>query len=110
MESIIKQLAKWGVPHPRHEPELLISVPRRARLEVLAPEPKALTAKTPSMSLSMDGHYQRGNLVYVPTGQAGAITALFARIELQADVADRVALTAGYPAPRKGAGLPAQGS
>src|SRR3989454_10619842 len=110
MESIIKQLAKWGVPHPRHEPELLISVPRRARLEVLAPAPRALTAKTPSMSLSMDGHYQRGNLVYVPTGQAGAITAIFARIELQADVADRVALTEGYPSPGKVAALQDRGA
>jgi N-acetylated-alpha-linked acidic dipeptidase len=110
IEYIIKQLAKWGVPHTLHEPELLISVPRRARLEVLAPTPRALTAKTPSMSLSMDGRYQRGNLVYVPTGQAGAITAIFARVELQADVADRVALTEGYPSPGKVAALQERGA
>src|SRR3989441_891684 len=110
IEYIIKQLAKWGVPHTLHEPELLISGPRRARLEVLAPAPRALTAKTPSMSLSMDGHYQRGTLVYVPTGQAGAITAIFARIELQADVADRVALTEGYPSPGKVAALQERGA
>ncbi len=110
IDYIMKQLAKWGVPHTLHEPELLISLPRRARLEVLAPQPRALTAKTPSMSLSMDGHWQRGNLIYVPTGQAGAITAIFAKIELQADVADRVVLTEGYPSPGKVAALQDRGA
>jgi len=110
IEYIIKQLAKWGVPHTLHEPELLISVPRRARLEVLAPEPKALTAKTPSMSLSMDGHWQRGPLAYVPTGQAGAITAIFERAEISADVEGRVVLTEGYPSPGKVAALQERGA
>lgn len=110
VDLIIKQLAKWGVPHTLHEPELLISLPRRARLEVLAPESRALTAKTPSMSLSTDGHYKRGNLIYVPTGQAGAITAIFARVELAADVADRVVLTEGYPSPGKVAALQDRGA
>lgn len=110
IDYIIKQLSKWGVPHTLHEPELLISLPRRARLEVLAPEPRALVAKTPSMSLSMEGHWQRGNLVYVPTGQAGAITAIFARVELTADVTDRVALTEGYPSPGKVAALQERGA
>src|SRR5947209_828525 len=86
VDYIIKQLAKAGVPHALHEPELLISLPRRARLEVVAPDPRVLTAKTPSMSLSTDGRYKRGNLVYVPTGQAGAITAIFARVVLAAEI------------------------
>src|SRR5213594_2817656 len=110
VEYIIKQLAKAGVPHALHEPELLISLPRRARLEVVAPEPRVLTAKTPSMSLSTDGRYKRGNLVYVPTGQAGAITAIFARVELAADVAGRVVLTEGYPSPGKVAALQDRGA
>src|SRR5207247_5005061 len=62
VDYIIKQLAKPGVPHALHEPDLLISLPRRARLEVVAPEPRVLTAKTPSMSLSTDGRYKRGIL------------------------------------------------
>src|SRR5438034_5690526 len=110
VDYIIKQLAKAGVPHALHEPELLISLPRRARLEVVAPEPRVLTAKTPSMSLSTDGRYKRGNLVYVPTGQAGAITAIFARVELAADVAGRVVLTEGYPSPGKVAALQDRGA
>src|SRR5438093_630823 len=110
VDYIIKQLAKAGVPHALHEPELLISLPRRARLEVVAPAPRVLTAKTPSMSLSTDGRYKRGNLVYVPTGQAGAITAIFARVELAADVAGRVVLTEGYPSPGKVAALQDRGA
>src|SRR5438876_507764 len=110
VDYIIKQLAKAGVPHALHEPELLISLPRRARLEVVAPDPRVLTAKTPSMSLSTDGRYKRGNLVYVPTGQAGAITAIFARVELVADVAGRVVLTEGYPSPGKVAALQDRGA
>src|SRR2546428_4536021 len=95
----------WGGPPPLRDPELPLSVPRRARLEVLAPAPRALTAKTPFMSLSMDGHYQRGTLVYVPTGQAGGVAAIFSPIEFQAGLADRVALTPGYPSPRQRAGV-----
>src|SRR5437870_7100352 len=110
VDYIIKHLANAGVPHALHEPELLISLPRRARLEVVAPEPRVLTAKTPSMSLSTDGRYKRGNLVYVPTGQAGAITAIFARVELAADVAGRVVLTEGYPSPGKVAALQDRGA
>lgn len=110
IDQIAKQLAKWGVPHTLHEPELLISLPRRARLEVLAPERRALAAKTPSMSLSTDGRWQRGDLAYVPTGQAGGITAIFARVELAADVEDRVALTEGYPSPGKVAALMDRGA
>ncbi|HEX4841985.1 MAG TPA: peptidase M28, partial [bacterium] len=52
VDYIMKRLASWGVPHALHEPELLISLPRRARLEVLAPERRPLTAKTPAMSQS----------------------------------------------------------
>lgn len=110
IDQIAKQLAKWAVPHTLHEPELLISLPRRARLEVLAPERRALAAKTPSMSLSTDGRWQRGDLAYVPTGQAGGITAIFARVELAADVEDRVVLTEGYPSPGKVAALMDRGA
>ncbi|MGH2398941.1 MAG: M28 family peptidase, partial [bacterium] len=70
IDYIVRQLSRWGVPHTLHEPELLISLPKRARLEVLAPEKRTLTSKTPSMSLSTDGRWQRGPLMYVPTGHA----------------------------------------
>ncbi len=102
VEHIMRQLSRWGVPHTLHEPELLISLPGKARLEVLAPEARSLQAKTPSMSLSTNGRWQRGNLVYVPTGQARGIMAIFERTgEIAANVTGRVALTEGYPSPGK---------
>lgn len=110
VDYIMKRLATWGVPHTLHEPELLISLPRRARLEVLAPERRTLPAKTPAMALSTDGRWLRGNVVYVPTGQAEGITAIFARAEVTADVADRVALTEGYPSPGKVAAFQERGA
>src|SRR3972149_6295754 len=66
VDYIMKQLSKWGVPHTLHEPELWISLPKKARLEVATPEARALAAKTPSMSLSTNGKFQRGVVVYVP--------------------------------------------
>src|SRR5256885_232517 len=43
-------LVRLGVAHALQEAELLMRERRRARFEVVAPEPKALTAKTRSMS------------------------------------------------------------
>ena len=37
IDYIVKQLSKWGVPYTLHEPELLISIPKQAKLEVTAP-------------------------------------------------------------------------
>ncbi len=102
IDYITRQLSRWGVPHTLHEPTVLISLPRRARLGVIAPERRTLTAKTPSMSLSTDGRWQRGRLVYVPTGHAGGIRAILDGAgEVTAEVKDAVVLTEGYPSPGK---------
>lgn len=107
---IIKHLAKWGVPHTLHTPELLISLPRKARLDVLVPERRALTVKTPSMSTST-GRWQRGNLVYVPTGHSSSVLDIFqAPGDVTADVAGKVVLTEGYPMPGKVAAFQARGA
>ncbi|HXF82481.1 MAG TPA: M28 family metallopeptidase [bacterium] len=99
---IMKQLAKWGVPHTLYEPELLISIPKRATLEVLAPQRRNLTAKTPAMSLSTAGRSRRGMVVYVPPRPGGAIIGLFeGQGEIAQDVAGKIVLTDGYPSPAK---------
>ena len=111
IDYIVRQLSRWGVPHTLHEPELLISLPKRARLEVLTPEKRTLTSKTPSMSLSTDGRWQRGPLTYVPTGHAGGIMAIFEGVgEIKADVSGQVVLTEGYPSPGKVADLQDRGA
>ena len=102
VDYIMKQLSKWGVPHTLHEPELLISLPKKARLEVVAPEPRALVAKTPSMSLSTNGKFQRGPVVYVPASSGGAIIGLFEGLgDISQDVRGKIVLTEGYPSPGK---------
>jgi hypothetical protein len=102
VDYIAKQLAKWKVPHTLHEPELLISLPKKARLEVVSPEPRALAAKTPSMSGSTNGKFQRGAVVYVPAQSGGAIIGLFEGLgDIAQDVRGKIVLTEGYPSPGK---------
>jgi len=102
VEYIKRQLSRWGVPHTLHEPEVLISIPKKARLEVASPEKRSLAAKTPSMSLSTNGRWRRGGVVYVPPRPGGAIIGLFeAQGDIAQDVADKIVLTDGYPSPAK---------
>ncbi len=111
IDYIVRVLTRWGVPHTLHEPEVLISLPRRARLGVLEPERRTLNAKTPSMSLSTNGRWHRGNLIYVPTSQASGIMAIFEGIgEVAADVEGQVVLTEGYPSPGKVADFQERGA
>ncbi len=101
-EYLSKRLKKHGVPHTVHTPTLFISVPRKARLEVLTPQSRVLVAKTPSMSLSTGGRWKRGAMVYLPTGQMGEIRGLFEGLgEVTADLAGKIVLTEGYASPGK---------
>ncbi|MDQ7840506.1 MAG: M28 family peptidase [bacterium] len=97
-----RRLKKHGVPHTIHTPTLLISVPRRARLEILAPERRLLTAKTPSMSLSTGGRWKRGQVVYVSTQHMGDIRGLFEGVGREMpEIAGKIVLTEGYASPGK---------
>ncbi|MGQ0570804.1 MAG: M28 family peptidase [Armatimonadota bacterium] len=101
-DYLSKRLKKLGVPHTVHTPTLLISVPRKARLEVLTPERKLLTAKTPSMSVSTGGRWKRGEVVYVPGARVGDIRAIFEAVETSGgDLTGKIALTEGYASPGK---------
>ncbi|MDQ7839764.1 MAG: M28 family metallopeptidase [bacterium] len=101
-DYISKRLKKHCVPHTIHTPTLLISVPRRARLEILAPERRAVAAKTPSMSHSTGGRWKRGQVVYVPTHHMGHIRGLFEGVGRDMpEVAGKIVLTEGYASPGK---------
>src|SRR5436309_11995070 len=94
---------RMGVPHTVHEPLLYLSVPERASLEVLSPQPRTLRAKTPSFSISTDGTPVRGQVVYVPTVAGAPFTDTF-DAPLPASVGDvsgRIVLTEGFPSPQK---------
>ena len=101
-DYLSKRLKKCGVPHTVHTPTLFISVPRKARLEVIAPETKTLTAKTPAMSVSTGGRWMRGEVVYLQTAQMGEIRGLFEGIgEVTQDLSGKIVLTEGYASPGK---------
>jgi N-acetylated-alpha-linked acidic dipeptidase len=101
-DYLSRRLKAHGVPHTVHTPTLLISVPRKARLEVLTPERRVLTAKTPSMSLSTGGRWKRAEIVYLPTAQMGEIRGLFEGVGREATgIAGKFVLTEGYASPGK---------
>src|SRR5437660_8865713 len=60
---IAARLKSWGVPHTLHDPELFLSVPKAASLEITSgpllasiglrtPAPRTIRAKTPAFSAS----------------------------------------------------------
>jgi len=110
-DYLSKRLKKLGVPHTIHTPTLLISVPRKARMEVLSPERRLLTAKTPSMSHSTAGRWKSGEIVYASTGPITDIRQIFESAEkATADITGKIALTEGYPSPGKVAAFTKQGA
>ncbi len=101
-DYISRRLKKHRVPHTTYNPTLLISVPRRARLEVLAPERRTVAAKTPAMSLSTGGRWKRAQVVYVSTHHMGHIRGLFEGVGREMpEVAGKIVLTEGYASPGK---------
>jgi N-acetylated-alpha-linked acidic dipeptidase len=101
-DYLSKRLKKLGVPHTVHTPTLFISVPRKARLEVLTPERKLLTAKTPAMSLSTGGRWKRGEVFYLSTKQMGEIRGLFEGVGRDTTgIAGKIVITEGYASPGK---------
>jgi hypothetical protein len=110
-DYISARLKKLGVPHTVHSPTLLISVPRKARLEVLAPERRVLTAKTPSMSHSTNGRWKRGEVAYAPTSRVGDIRAIFEAVESgEGEIEGKIAFAEGYPSPGKVANFMKRGA
>lgn len=102
-EYIAERLDALGVRHEIHEPELFLSIPKRARLSVEADgETRELKAKTPSFSVSTGDDPIEGELVYVPTGQAKGVSDLFgATPEIPEGIEGKVVLTEGNPLPGK---------
>lgn len=63
---IVERLRALGIPHQVYEPELLLSIPLSARVEVASPHNLSLHAKTPAFSLSTGPQGLSGEVVYVP--------------------------------------------
>ena len=66
LEYLVERLERWGVPYRVLWPTCLVSQPVYATLRVVAPEERALRAKTLAFSPSTDGAELVGELVVVP--------------------------------------------
>ncbi len=109
---IASRLKALGVPHTLNEPELYLSVPKSATLEVRSPAPRTIRAKTPSFSASTGRKTVRGRVVYVPTGHAADTETLFdSHVEAgRKEIEGKIVLTDGMAMPKKVADLTALGA
>jgi N-acetylated-alpha-linked acidic dipeptidase len=111
IDYLTGKLDEYGVAYELHTPTLFVSWPLGATLRVLGDESFAVTAKTPSMSVSTDGVEREGELVYVPTGYARHVTSIFNVVEIaDVDLTGKVVITEGMPMPAKVADITAKGA
>ena len=94
---ITARLEALGVPHTVYEPDLFLSVPISASVEV---EDQRLRAKTPSMAVSTDEEGVTGEVVYVSSNRPGGLDTLFHFSNGdEVDVRGKIVLTDGYAFP-----------
>lgn len=98
-----ERLAALGIQHRVYEPELLISLPRGARLAVrTAGEDREIRAKTPSFSVATGDAPLVAEAVYISTGQAKGVSDLFgAEPDIPQGVEGKIVVTEGNPLPGK---------
>jgi hypothetical protein len=97
-EYITGKLAHWGVEHRVYRPVLLISLPRRAGLEV-GRQRRPIRAKTTSFSRPTGGWFE-AEAVFVPAPESGPPgSAWTPALEEAPDVAGKVAVVRGLANP-----------
>jgi hypothetical protein len=104
---ITQRLDAWGIPYTVHEPELLISLPRSARLTVDGVDYRA---KTPSMAGSTTDDGVTAPIVHEAAGYAATVNDIFAASHGDADVAGQLVVTEGFPMPGRINDLEARGA
>jgi N-acetylated-alpha-linked acidic dipeptidase len=107
VEKITARLDSWGVPYTVHEPELLISLPRRAALVVNGVE---VPAKTPAMAESTPEEGVTGAVIYEHSGHATSVNDLFNASHGDMDVDGKIVVTEGFPMPGRINDLEARGA
>jgi N-acetylated-alpha-linked acidic dipeptidase len=101
------KLDEWGVPYTLHRPELLISLPRGARMTI---GDRIHRAKTPSMSASTPAGGLSADLVYRPGAFGTSVSDLFDAVDIAGDVDGKLVLTEGLPMPAKVSDLERRGA
>ena len=95
-EYIAGRLREFGVPHQVYEPELFLSVPVSASLEV---EGQRIRAKTPSFSASTGPQGVTGEVVYVPRKRSESEDPFDFTAPGEQDVRGKIVMTDGFAAP-----------
>jgi peptidase M28-like protein len=103
---IVSRLEALGVPVTLHSPDLYISLPERAEVDVTTiGGARSLRARPPSFAVSTGGAPVEGEVCYVPSQYAAGTSTLFdtpeaARAAEGADpVAGKIVLTEGFSMP-----------
>lgn len=98
-----ERLEALGTEFTIHEPELFLSIPKRARLEVETSQgAREIRVKTPVFSVSTADLPIEAELVYVPTGQAKGMGDLFGATPVVPEgLEGKVVITEGNPLPGK---------
>jgi len=101
-QYIYDKLKGWGADVTMHTPELLISVPRGARLEVLSPAGLgSLRAKTPAFSVPCPG--VEGEGVFMPSPKVQRIEDMFSTRGQggEQDIAGKIVISEGMAMPMR---------
>ena len=106
---IVSRLEAMEIPHTVYEPELYLSIPRGASVEVAGAN---LAAKPPSFAASTARKGLSGQPIHVPAAEIPDASALFesALGTLPEEVAGKIVVTEGYPMPVAVAQLEAAGA
>jgi hypothetical protein len=100
-DHILERLRTWGIPYQRFEPELYVSVPVSAEVEVRSPATESYPAKTPAFSISTGGAGLRGEVIYVPRETGSEADSLYhpSLDDPAQSVAGKIVLTEGLSGP-----------
>ena len=106
---IVSRLEAMEIPHTVYEPELYLSIPRGASVEVAG---ASLTAKPPSFAASTPRKGLSAQPIYVPAAEVADTSTLFESTlgTLPEEVAGKIVVTEGYPMPVSVAQLEAAGA
>ena len=106
---IVSRLEAMEIPHTVYEPELYLSIPRGASVEVAG---ASLTAKPPSFAASTARKGLSAQPIHIPAAEVVDTSTLFESTlgTLPEEVAGKIVVTEGYPMPVAVAQLEAAGA
>lgn len=92
------------VPYKLHQPKIYLSVPKTAKVHVIAPEKLEFRAKTPAFSFSTNGQKTTENeLVYISAGEEKDEMDVFDEnyLDNQGSVEGKIVLSEGFAMPAR---------